>query len=132
MWALHGLYSPAGLLYRRARAGAAGQPQQPDPRTPGQHRRPPGQAVIALWRAPRRHGADRLSRPAWALGRLARRPLCRRGVVDPVAAILPGHAATGVYSLAAEIRARALRETPMAEIVGTGDFKYRIIENWAK
>ena len=46
--------------------GAAGQPQQPEPRPAGQHRRQPGQAAVALWRHARRHGADRVPRAARA------------------------------------------------------------------
>src|SRR5437899_11793236 len=107
--ALHGLYPPPGLLYRRIGPGAAGQPQQPEPRPPGQHRRQPGQAVVALWRYARRHRADCFLGSTWAERRLARRSLRRRGVVDPVAAILSRHAAAGLYSLAAEVRASALK-----------------------
>ena len=67
----------------------AGQPQQPESRAAGQHRRPPGQAAVALRRPACRHRADRVPRAARPHRRLARRPLCRRGVVDAVAAILP-------------------------------------------
>ena len=87
---LHGLRPPPGLLHRRARAGAAGQPQQPEPRSAGQHRRQPGQAVVAVRRHACRNRADRVSRAARAHRRQPRRSLCRRGVVDAVAAILPG------------------------------------------
>src|SRR6266436_4031641 len=130
--ALHGLYPAPSVLYRRARAGAAGQPQQPQPRPAGQHRRQPGQAVVALRRHACRHGADLIPRPTWAQRRFPRRPLRRRGIVDPMAAILSRHAAAGVHSFIAEIRAGALREDLMAEIVGSGEFKYRIVEDWAQ
>src|SRR5207302_6932984 len=84
------------------------QPPQPQSRAAGQHRRQSGEASVALWRHACRDGADRLSRAARACRRFARRPLCRRGVVDAMAAILPGDAAPGLYPLAAEIRAGAL------------------------
>ena len=53
-------------------------------------------------------GADRVSRAARPRGRQPRRPLCRRGVVDAMAAILPGQAAPRLHPLAAKIRAAAL------------------------
>jgi len=53
-------------------------------------------------------GADRVSWAARPRGRQPRRPLCRRGVVDAMAAILPGQAAPRLHPLAAKIRAAAL------------------------
>ena len=47
-----------------------------------------GQAAVAVRRHACRHGADRVPGAARAHRRQPRRPLCRRGVVDPVAAIL--------------------------------------------
>ena len=73
-------------------------------------RRQQGQVVVALRRHACRHRADRVPRSARPHGQFARRSLCRRGVVDAVAAILPGHAAPGLYPLPAEIRAGALTD----------------------
>ena len=50
----------------------------------------------------------------------ARRPLCRRGVVDVVAAIFPGQAAPGADSLIAEIREGALNDAVAASADGDG------------
>ena len=112
------LHRPCGLYmdYTRhpvAYIGELGPVQPVNRNSPnlgptGQHRRQPGQAVVADRRAACRHGADRVSRAARARGRQPRRSLCRRGVVDAMAAILPGQAAPRLHPLAAEIRAGAL------------------------
>ena len=67
-----------------------GQPEQPESRTPGQHRRQPGQAVEPVRRPACEPGADRVHRPARHVRRFARRPLCRRGLLDAVAGAFPG------------------------------------------
>src|SRR5207244_6747692 len=92
-----------------------GQPQQPQSRAAGQHRRSPGQAAVALRRRACRHRPDRVSRSPWPRRRFARRSLCWRGVVDAVAAILR-HAAAGPHPLAAKIREGELEATALSEL----------------
>ena len=104
---LHGLYPSPGLLHRRARAVDGGQPEEPESRAAGQHRRPPGQAADAVRRSACGPGADRVHRPARHVRRLARRSLCRRGLLDVVAGGLPGRAEAGAIALC-EIRKGAL------------------------
>ena len=98
------VHASPGLLYRRA----FGQPPQRQSRAAGQHRRQPGQAVVAHRRPVCRDGADLVYRAARPRRRFARRPLCRRGVLDLVAGALPGPAAPGQSARLAEIRADAL------------------------
>ncbi len=68
-----------------------------------------GNLLAAFRRPVRRHEGDLVPRAARDDRRFARRPLCRRGVVDAVAAILPGHAAARLHPFVAEIRAYPLR-----------------------
>ena len=82
----------------------------PNLRAAGQHRRQPGQAVGAVRRPACRPGADRVHRAARPCRRFARRPLCRRGLLDVVAGRLPGRAEAGESALLPQIR-----ESPLIE-----------------
>ena len=66
------------------------------------------QAIVAHRRAACRNNADRVFGAAWAFGRFARRPLCRRSLMDAMAAILSGQTAPRLHPFVAEIRAGAL------------------------
>src|SRR6202011_6010770 len=99
------------------------------------------EAAVADRRPACRDGGDLVYRAARPRRRFARRPLCRRGVLDLVAGALPGPAASRQSAGLAEIRAAALsrRRTSipngrqsMATIVGSGDYRYRIVEDWAR
>ena len=87
-----GLYMPYGhqpICYiGEVGPGRSGQPRHPQSRAAGQHRRPPGQADGALRRHARRDRARQVPGAARSRRRFARRHLCRRGVVDRLAADL--------------------------------------------
>ncbi len=90
--AVHAAGQMSGLLHRRTGLGAAGQPASAKSRATGDDRGQYRQADCADWRAGTRAGADGVRGTAWTGSGFARRSLCRRGVVDQLAAALPGPA----------------------------------------
>jgi len=91
------------VLHRRTRRGAAGQPQCAEPRPARHHRRQYGQARFpAGWARPR-PWPNRFPGAARADRGQPRRPLCRRSVVDQLAANLQRQATAGQSALAAQV-----------------------------
>ena len=80
----------------------------------GQHRRSSGQTDRALWRHAGRHRARQVPGAARARGRRSRRHLCRRSVVDRLAADLSRPAAPRRSALIAKIRKNRLSSAPSA------------------
>ena len=103
--ALHALRASAGLLYRRA----FGQPPQRQSRAAGQHRRQPGQAVVAHRRPVCRDGADLVYRAARPRRRFSRGDLYVGEVCWTLwPGLFPGQPHPAGAASLTEIRTRAL------------------------
>src|SRR5262249_52404420 len=92
---VHAARPVPGLLHRRTRRRATGEPRCAEPRPASHHCRQHGEAHFPTrraWPGPR---SNRVLGAAWACGGQPRRPLCRRGVVDQLAANFQRQATAG-------------------------------------
>src|SRR5262245_54232390 len=100
---VHATRQVPGLLHRRTRRRATGEPQCAESWPAGHHCRQHGEAHFPtrrVWPGP---WSNRVLGAAWACGGQPRRPLCRRGVVDQLAANLQRQATAGQAALAAQV-----------------------------
>src|SRR6516164_7354789 len=92
---VHATRQVPGLLHRRTRRRATGEPQCAEPWPASHHCRQHGEAHFPTRRAWPRPRSNRVLGAAWACGGHPRRPLCRRGVVDQLAANFQRQATAG-------------------------------------